>query len=67
MGIRTLNPATGELVRKFDAHTDAEVEAKLEKAAATFRTWKRVSFAARIAVLPAALPGAFALAILDFG
>ncbi len=47
MAIRTLNPATGELVRKFDAHTDAEVEAKLERAAATFRTWKRVPFAER--------------------
>ena len=47
MPIRTLNPATGELVREFKPHTDAEVDAKLQRAIETFRTWRRVPFAER--------------------
>lgn len=47
MAIRTLNPATGELIRKFEPHTDAQVESKLQKAIDTFRTWRRVPFSER--------------------
>ncbi len=45
--IRTLNPATGELIRTFEAHTDAEIESKLQQAVKTFREWRRVPFAER--------------------
>jgi succinate-semialdehyde dehydrogenase/glutarate-semialdehyde dehydrogenase len=47
MAIRTLNPATGELVREFKPNSDAEVDAKLQRAIETFRTWRRVPFAER--------------------
>lgn len=47
MAIRTLNPATGELLRSFEPHSDSEVEAKLQKAAETFRYWRRVPFSER--------------------
>jgi succinate-semialdehyde dehydrogenase/glutarate-semialdehyde dehydrogenase len=47
MAIRTLNPATGELVRTFKAHTDEEIETKLQQAVETFRAWRRVPFAER--------------------
>jgi succinate-semialdehyde dehydrogenase / glutarate-semialdehyde dehydrogenase len=47
MAIRTLNPATGELVREFTPHTDAEVNTRLQRAADTFREWRHVPFAER--------------------
>jgi succinate-semialdehyde dehydrogenase / glutarate-semialdehyde dehydrogenase len=47
MAIRTLNPATGEVVRTFEALSEKELDSKLQKAAETFRTWRRVCFAER--------------------
>jgi succinate-semialdehyde dehydrogenase / glutarate-semialdehyde dehydrogenase len=47
MAIATINPATGEVVRTFDALTDAEVEARVQRAADTFTTYRRVPFAER--------------------
>src|SRR5689334_20832339 len=47
MAIRTLNPATGELIREFKPHTNAEVDAKLQRAKETFREWRRVPFTER--------------------
>jgi succinate-semialdehyde dehydrogenase/glutarate-semialdehyde dehydrogenase len=47
MAIATINPATGEVVRTFDALTDAEVEARVQRAADTFTTYRKVSFAER--------------------
>jgi acyl-CoA reductase-like NAD-dependent aldehyde dehydrogenase len=46
---RTVNPATGELVREFDTFTDEQAEAALAKAHGAFplyccaalRTWSR--------------------------
>ncbi|HEV3467855.1 MAG TPA: NAD-dependent succinate-semialdehyde dehydrogenase [Pyrinomonadaceae bacterium] len=51
MAIATINPATGELLRTFTPHTEAEVEAKLRLAAETFRDYRRTSFAARARLL----------------
>jgi len=45
--IATVNPATGELVRTFKALTDSEIEGKLERAAETFHSYRRTSFADR--------------------
>ena len=45
--IATINPATGETVKTFDAHTDSEVEERLALADETFRSWRRTSFAER--------------------
>jgi succinate-semialdehyde dehydrogenase / glutarate-semialdehyde dehydrogenase len=45
--IATINPATGETVKTFDAHTDAEVEERVALADETFRTWRRTPLATR--------------------
>jgi len=47
MAIATINPATGEVVKKFDALTDAQVDEKISKAAKTFRSFRKTSFADR--------------------
>ncbi len=47
MPIATVNPSTGELVKSFEPLTDAELEAKLQKAADTFVTYRNISFAER--------------------
>jgi succinate-semialdehyde dehydrogenase/glutarate-semialdehyde dehydrogenase len=47
MAIATINPATGELLKSFEALTDAQIEVKLQKAAHTFSSYRHVSFAER--------------------
>jgi succinate-semialdehyde dehydrogenase / glutarate-semialdehyde dehydrogenase len=47
MAIATINPATGELVKKFEGLTDAQVDAKIAKAARTFQSFRKTSFADR--------------------
>jgi succinate-semialdehyde dehydrogenase/glutarate-semialdehyde dehydrogenase len=47
MAIATTNPATGEVVQKFNELTDAEVEEKVQRAAETFTTYRKVPFAER--------------------
>ena len=40
MGIATINPATGELVKSFDPLTDEQLEDKLARAARAFRDYR---------------------------
>jgi succinate-semialdehyde dehydrogenase / glutarate-semialdehyde dehydrogenase len=47
MAIATINPATGEVVKLFDALTDAQVEERVRRAAETFKTYRKVPFAER--------------------
>jgi succinate-semialdehyde dehydrogenase/glutarate-semialdehyde dehydrogenase len=47
MPIATINPATGETLKTFDALSGAELERRLALAAETFRTYRRTSFAER--------------------
>jgi succinate-semialdehyde dehydrogenase/glutarate-semialdehyde dehydrogenase len=47
MPIATINPATGETLRTFPALSSAEIEEKLARAAAAFRTHRRTTFAER--------------------
>src|ERR1700746_3645864 len=47
MGIASLTPPTGEVVRTFTALSDAEVEAKVHSAAETFLSYRKVPFADR--------------------
>jgi succinate-semialdehyde dehydrogenase / glutarate-semialdehyde dehydrogenase len=54
MAIATINPATGEHVRTFDALTDEQVQDKLATAARAFREYRRTSFAERARLLRAA-------------
>jgi succinate-semialdehyde dehydrogenase/glutarate-semialdehyde dehydrogenase len=49
MPIASINPATGETLQTFDAHSPAEVERRLALAARTFAEWRRVSMDERAA------------------
>lgn len=49
MSIATVNPATGKVVKEFDAHGDQEVEARLLAAAETFREYRTTTFEQRAA------------------
>jgi len=54
MAIQSLNPATGNVEKTFDAISKEELEEKLAKADATFHTWKHAPFAERARLLHAA-------------
>lgn len=47
MAIATINPATGETVRTFDEMGDDEIEARLDRAAATFASYRLTSYEQR--------------------
>jgi succinate-semialdehyde dehydrogenase / glutarate-semialdehyde dehydrogenase len=47
MAISTTNPATGEVLKTFDAFSDAQVDAKIELAAETFEKFRQLTFAER--------------------
>jgi succinate-semialdehyde dehydrogenase/glutarate-semialdehyde dehydrogenase len=47
MPIATTNPATGETLETFDAHTGAEVDEKLSKAVEAFKAHRLTSFESR--------------------
>src|SRR5205807_1498957 len=47
MAIATINPATGEVVKAFQALTEAEIEKKLQLAVDTFKAERKTPFAAR--------------------
>lgn len=51
MAIATTNPATGEVLKEFDALFDAEIEEKLARAVEASRAHRRTSFDERAAVL----------------
>jgi len=44
MAIATTNPATGEIEKTFEALSDAEVDARIARAVATFAEYRRTSF-----------------------
>lgn len=54
MPIATVNPATGETERTFDAHSPAEVEARIARAAEAQRALRATTFAERGAWMRAA-------------
>src|SRR5712692_6728835 len=47
MAIATINPATGQVIKTFEPLSDAQLEVKLQRAADTFTTYRKVPFAAR--------------------
>ena len=49
MPIATINPATGELERAFEEHTDREVEERLARAQAAFAEYRLTTFKQRAA------------------
>ena len=51
MSIQSINPATGELIQRFDSLSDAEVEDRLARAASAAVLWRRTPLADRLAVV----------------
>jgi succinate-semialdehyde dehydrogenase/glutarate-semialdehyde dehydrogenase len=51
MAIATINPATGELLRSFEPLSDPQIEDKLRCAADTFPKFRKLTFAARAAMM----------------
>ncbi len=47
MSIRTLNPATGELIKTFQPHTDRDIESKITLADSAFTAYRKTSFVDR--------------------
>ncbi|MGB9457063.1 MAG: NAD-dependent succinate-semialdehyde dehydrogenase [Bryobacteraceae bacterium] len=52
--IASINPATGEIIRTFEAATEAEIDAALARADAAWHSYRRTSFVARAGWLIAA-------------
>jgi len=42
-----MNPATGQLIKTFQEHSDADLDQKLSKAVETFRAYRRTAFSER--------------------
>jgi succinate-semialdehyde dehydrogenase/glutarate-semialdehyde dehydrogenase len=47
MAIATINPANGEVLRTFQPLSDSQIEEKLQRAADTFSSYRKLSFAER--------------------
>ncbi|MGE5205448.1 MAG: NAD-dependent succinate-semialdehyde dehydrogenase [Chlamydiota bacterium] len=47
MGIASINPATGECLKKFEPLSEQQIDVKIAKAAATFAEYRKVPFAER--------------------
>ena len=47
MAIATTNPATGQVLKTFEAHTDAQIDEKLQRAADAFSRYRKSSFSER--------------------
>jgi succinate-semialdehyde dehydrogenase/glutarate-semialdehyde dehydrogenase len=51
MAIESIDPATGEVLERFEEETPAAVRAKVERASEAFATWRESDFGTRAAVL----------------
>src|ERR1700692_2180114 len=47
MAIATINPATGQTIKNFEALTDSQVDQKIQRAAEAFPSFRKLSFADR--------------------
>ncbi|WP_421656833.1 NAD-dependent succinate-semialdehyde dehydrogenase [Leptothermofonsia sp. ETS-13] len=47
MGIATVNPATGEVIKTFEPLTDSDIEIRLQKAQKAFEQYRKTSFEQR--------------------
>jgi len=47
MAIASINPASGETLRTFDSLSGPQIDAKIQRAAETFRRYRRTAFAER--------------------
>jgi len=51
MSFESINPTTGELIRSYSEHTDAEVEVILKEVQGALHSWRRTSITTRAAAL----------------
>jgi succinate-semialdehyde dehydrogenase/glutarate-semialdehyde dehydrogenase len=51
MPIATTNPATGETLRRFDALSESELDARLDRAVAAYHRWRVTPVAERAAIV----------------
>ena len=51
MTIASINPATGETLRTFDSLSGPQIDAKIQRASETFRSYRRTSFADRVRMM----------------
>jgi succinate-semialdehyde dehydrogenase/glutarate-semialdehyde dehydrogenase len=51
MPIASINPATGETFKTFQSLTETEIDEKLQRAAETFRSYRRTSFVERATMM----------------
>jgi len=51
MPIATINPATGETVRTFEALSENEVASRLERASEAFQRWRVTPVGERAAIV----------------
>jgi succinate-semialdehyde dehydrogenase/glutarate-semialdehyde dehydrogenase len=51
MTIQSVNPATGKTLRSFEPLVESQVEEKIERAAETFRRYRRTAVAARASMM----------------
>ena len=51
MAIASINPTTGETIKTFDALSESAIEEKLQRAAETFRVYRRTTFTERAAMM----------------
>lgn len=49
--IKVTNPATGDIVEEIEAHSTEEIEARIEKVAAGFHSWKKTNAHKRAGLL----------------
>jgi succinate-semialdehyde dehydrogenase/glutarate-semialdehyde dehydrogenase len=49
--MKSINPATGELIREYAEHNDADVAKRIARAEQAFESWRRTSFAERAALM----------------
>jgi succinate-semialdehyde dehydrogenase/glutarate-semialdehyde dehydrogenase len=49
--MKSINPATGEVLASFAPYDQAEIDRRLARAIETFRSWKLTSFAERSALM----------------
>src|SRR6266852_3905986 len=63
MAIATINPATGEVLKTFDSLSDAQIEVKLQKAADTFLSYRKVPFAERARMMTTEMGKTFRSAV----
>jgi succinate-semialdehyde dehydrogenase / glutarate-semialdehyde dehydrogenase len=47
VAIASINPATGQVIKKFESLSDSQIEEKLERAAQAFHDYRKMAFAER--------------------